>query len=361
MTALSEIEWEDCLLEPQRNTELERWARSELGRPAGGMRYFAPLPWLLRAMVHLETVPLARVSPDLADLAMLVGSRDNACRFCYAAIRTLLRIMGVPDARIDRLEENLLTAELNEHDKLGLDLVRRLSHCNPPPTTADKKALREVGFSEAELRELAFIAARVGFFNRCTTLGALPPAVMERLQQSWFLPLIRPILRRLLARTRHRGEPESLPDECKSGPFSEVVRGLDGLPAARILHRILHEAWASSELTTRAKALVFAVVARGLGSASCERESRRLLAEEGLTEPQVDEILAHLASPVLDPVESAILPFARETLWYDPAPIQRLGMQVQRVLTPEQFLELIGLTSFANAVCRLAFVVTEEH
>ncbi len=361
MTALSEIEWEDCLLEPQRNAELERWARSELGRPSAVVRYFAPVPWLLRAIVHIETVPLARVSPDLADLAMLVGSRENACRFCYAAIRTLLRVMGVPDARIERLEENLLTAELNEHDKLGLDFVRRLSHCNPPPTRADKKALREVGFSEAEIRELAFIAVWIGAANRATTLGALPPAGIERLQQSWFLPLMRPILRRLLARARRRGEPEPLPDDCKSGPFSDVVRGLDGLPAARTLHRILDEAWASSELTTRAKALVFAVIARGLGSAPCERESRRLLSEQGLTEPQIDEILAHLDSPVLDPVESAILPFARETLWYDPAPIQRLGKQVQSVLTPVQFLELIGLTAFANAVCRLAFVVTEEH
>jgi alkylhydroperoxidase family enzyme len=145
----------------------------------------------------------------------------------------------------------------------------------------------------------------------------------------------------------------------KTGPFAYVALELDGLPVARISRQILDSAWRSPILTQRAKALVFAVVARGIGSKRSEDEAKRLLAPLGLDEGQVDEILSHLASPKLDPIEAAIVPYARETIRYRPADIQRRGRKLREQLSVEQFLELVGVVGLANATCRLSLVLCE--
>ena len=135
---------------------------------------------------------------------------------------------------------------------------------------------------------------------------------------------------------------------------------LDGLPAARTWQENLGSAWSSPLLSPRAKALVFAVVARGLGSRRAEEEAKRLLALEGLGPGELEEILAHLASPKLDRVEAAIVPFARQTIRYRPADIQRRARRLLDELSTEQFLELVGVAGLANATVRLSLALCES-
>jgi hypothetical protein len=73
----------------------------------------------------------------------------------------------------------------------------------------------------------------------------------------------------------------------------------------------------------------------------------------------VEEILAHLASPELDPVEALIVPYARETIWYEPASVQQRGRELQKNLTTPAFLEALGIASLANMVSRLGIVLGE--
>ena len=120
---------------------------------------------------------------------------------------------------------------------------------------------------------------------------------------------------------------------------------------------MIDEAWSSPILSARTKALVAAVVARGLGCAHSERETARLLAEGGLAAEELEPILAHLASPRLDRVESVAVPFARETIWYRSAQIQRRARAVQEQLSGAEFLELVGIASYANMLCRLGILV----
>jgi AhpD family alkylhydroperoxidase len=353
-----DVEWErPPLIEERSDAELERWARKE-GMTPRGIGYFAPCPWLARACVRLNTMHLSALDRDVADLVTLVVSRDNACRFCYAGARILLRSAGVREADIDRLEGDLLLAGENPALGLALDFARRVSRSNPPPSASDLKALREAGYSDAEIKELAFVTATYVAINRLTTFVALPPEFSERVATSWLLRLAQPLLRRRLLDPRHqRRGPVFLSEDQREGPFFELVCALDGLPVAPKLRTILDECFASAVLPRRAKALVFAVVARGLGCAHSERETFRLLAGEGFSAEQTEEILAHLAAPALDDLEATILPFVRETLWYQPAPIQRRAREVQTRLSEEQFLELMGTAAIANAVCRLCLVL----
>ena len=134
------------------------------------------------------------------------------------------------------------------------------------------------------------------------------------------------------------------------------MRALDGLSAARALREVLDAAFASPVLSPRAKWLVFAIVARGLGCEQAGREAARALAELGLPEAKLEPILQHLRSPELDPIESALVPFARGTIRGRPLQLQQHGRALVERLEPEQIVEAIGVAALANVVGRLGVV-----
>jgi alkylhydroperoxidase family enzyme len=115
--------------------------------------------------------------------------------------------------------------------------------------------------------------------------------------------------------------------------------------------------WGSPILSKRCKALVFAVVARAIGCPRAAQESLQLLGEEGLAPDEAEEILSHLGSPKLDPIESLVLPLARETVWIQAATIQRHARALQEAVSPAQFAEFIVVAALANAVCRLGIAI----
>lgn len=148
-----------------------------------------------------------------------------------------------------------------------------------------------------------------------------------------------------------------LPPQAHPGPYAGLVQCLEGLPAALALRGVLDEAWQSPLLPTRAKALVFAVVARGVGCPRSEAEASRLLVAAGMNAAEVEETLAHLGSRSLDALEAMVVPFARETIRYRPVQVQRRARQLAPALAPAQLVELIGITALANAVCRLCLTL----
>jgi AhpD family alkylhydroperoxidase len=308
-------------------------------------------------MARLSRVDISYLDCGLADLVTLVVSRDNSCRFCLAGARILLRMTGRLEAGIESLESGLVAAEQSPKDRLGLEFARRLSRCNPPPSPGDVQKLREVDFSREEILELAFATIQYVAINRINTMVALPLEFVERADRSILTGPLRLLFRRLIEARRTHLSPVFLSDEERTGPFTAEVTRLDGLPAGRTLRQILDEAWSSPILSGRAKSLVFAVVARGLGASRVESEAMTLLIAEGCERREVEDVLAHLASPSLDPIESALVLFAPETLWYEPAPLQRRVRELRGQLSDAELLEAIGITAWANAVCRLSLAL----
>jgi hypothetical protein len=96
-----------------------------------------------------------------------------------------------------------------------------------------------------------------------------------------------------------------------------------------------------------------AVIARGLDCPASTREAERLLAATGVEASAVEATLSHLASPVLDPIEAAIVPFARETISYRPAQIQRRARGLRDALSRDEFTDLVGIAALANGLCRM--------
>jgi len=359
MSLMREIDWEACLLESRSDPAFERRFRRETGRPVGAVGYLSGIPWVNETFVsfNIDITKQISIDANLAALLGLIVSQDNSCRFCFAETRAMLRILGMPQTRIAHLEQDLLTEEFDDRERAALEFARCVSRANPLPTESDLDLMRAVGYDEIQILEVASIVGLYVFFNRLTTLFALPPYRIEQLPERWYFRIFRPFLARALRRTLRTARPEPLKPDEREGILSRVVVGLDGLPFARSLRRNLDGMWDSPLLSRRTKALVIAVVARALGCPTLEKELTELVADEGLKDEQITEVLAHLTSSALDPVERIAVPFARETVWYEPAQVQRRGREIMKELSREQFVELAAVASLANMVCRLGIVV----
>jgi AhpD family alkylhydroperoxidase len=365
MSPLADTEWESCLLEPASDPELTAYLQRELGRVPRPARYLTSCPWVVRSFAGISQYRvLAHLDIHLVDLIGLVVSQDNSCRFCFAMQRALLRMQGFPERRIRALEGDLFAAELDEKERAALDFARRFSRAHPLASARDLEPLRRAGWSEPAMREIAFSAAAMVYYNRVSTLPAIPPYDIEALPDRWWArllaPLVAPVIRRRIRRMRRRGPPERLATEARVGPYEQLVAAFDGLPAAGVLRNVLDEAFAAPGLPRRTKALVFAVVARGLGCSISEAEAARMLAADGLAPAERDEILAHLSSPQLDATEAALLPLARDTIRYRPVQIQRRSRVLLEGIGVAPFVEFVGLTGLANAVCRLIAVTVPQ-
>jgi len=355
---LSDVEWDACVLEPRHDRALEAYVRRELGTVPSAVPYFTISPWVVRSMTKLSYfgAPLVHMDYFLADLVGLVVSQDNSCRYCYGVQRMLMRVHGLPEARNREIEQNFLGAQIDPRAKSALDFARRVSRSAPLVGGADAAGLRAAGWTPDAIKEIAFQAAYNVYMNRLMTVAAIPVASVEKLAEHWALGWIAPVIRVLMRPKLKRSRLAPLPSERYSGPWEYLVRALADLPCGRELRITLDEAWESPLLPKRAKALVFAVVARGVDCPLAVREATRLLVETGLTPRQIETILTHLGSADLDPIESALVPFARGTIRGRPMQLQQRTRALLEQLKPEQIVEAIGLSALANALSRLGVV-----
>lgn len=361
-TILERVAWESCLIEPTPDRTLEAYARRKQGLPNPTVRYFAPVPWLARALVdlHPEYGLLVHLDQSVADLVALVVSQENSCRFCYAAVRAMLWSRGMSLARIQRVERDLTRADLPPKAVAAVAFGRSQSRSGPAAAREAREALQRAGFTVDEMKEIAFVVGATDFANRAVTITAVPARGMERMPERLHMRLMRPLIGRLV-RSRHaRGQPTPLERE-PSSPYAALVKACAGSPIATALARTLEEMWASPHLTPRCKLLMLAVIARGLGCDVCALELGPALGAEGLAPAAVTEVLTHLDAPELDAVERLLVAFARETIWYEPAPLQRRARALRERLSGPQVLEAIGVAAMANGLCRMSAMVLDAR
>jgi alkylhydroperoxidase family enzyme len=231
--ALQHVAWESCVLEFHRDRALESYARKRQGMPNPALGYFAPVPWLARALVdlHPEYGLLLRLDHEVMDLVTLVVCQENSCRFCYAAVRAMLWAQGMSRARIQRIEQDLARADLPPRALAAMAFGRGQSRSGPVGARAARAALQQAGIGADEMREIAFAVALTDFSNRAHTIAAVPTRPMERMDQP-HMRLLRPLLNRLLRRSRYPGRPTPL-DRAPSSPYAASCRRMQGLRSRR--------------------------------------------------------------------------------------------------------------------------------
>jgi AhpD family alkylhydroperoxidase len=362
LNALAQVPWESCCIEPRPDRALEAYARQRMGVPNLGVRYFSAVPWVVHAMVDLNVGNGLLMHLDLrtADLIGLVVSQENSCRFCYSAVRAVLWFLGMDKERIQRIEQDLSRADLTPAARAALEYARCQSRTGPSGAHAAWAALRGAGISAAEAREIAFSVALTDFSNRLHTIPAIPTLPVERLSERWVMRLLRPLIDRVMSSHRRRGSAVAAVAMAPGVPYAGLIAAFGHSPIGAALARALDEMWASTVLSRRCKLLIFAVVSRGLPCEVCEVEVGQALQREGLDAIAVSRLLTHLDGPELEPLERLLMQFARETLWYEPATLQRHTRVLRNQLGTEQLIEAIGVAALANGLCRMAAVVMAE-
>jgi AhpD family alkylhydroperoxidase len=308
----------------------------------------------VHAILEMIQKPVAFASPALCDLVTLVVSQDNSCRYCYGTQRAILRIHGYRDEYVDALLGDFNVGDLSPADRAALELVRRLTRANPLPGRAEFEEVVDAGSGRQATAEIAAVAALSNFSNRLATLIALPPDPIERFVRGPLFRVMRPLIAWKMRPRAKRPEPVPEPND---GLFAPIITALGGSPYARVFRGVIDDAFASDILPRRTKLLAIAVVARAIGCVPVEREAGQALAAEGLAPDQLDDVLRTLGGPSLDAREARLVPFARETVRYEPAGIQRRFRDVSRDMTPAEILEAGGAVALGNAICRLSIVL----
>jgi alkylhydroperoxidase family enzyme len=351
---VTNLPWSECLV-PASPPPPEM--ASSVRRAMGGvvpnwLERLALCPWLVRGFTLIPNKPWAYAPAELWDLIFLVISQDNSCRYCYGVQRSLMRIHGYDEATLGRLERDLTLADLSPSARAALDFARKLSRADPRPGRGDYAALERAGLGAPARAEIAFAVAAVNFSNRTSTLLSLPPATdLETLVERPIFRVLRPLMAWRMRERPRRPLPLALPN---TGFGTRLVAALGDSPSATSLRQVLDDALASDILPRRTKMMLFAVIAKALRCASTEAEARAALVAEGVSAATIDDVLVHLGSPELDAREAVLVPFARDTVRYQQAAIQRRTREVTAGMTAPELLELVGVVALANAVCRLS-------
>lgn len=352
---LNEIEWGEPILPAVADPAWEAEVQGALGAVFDLMRRVSPSPWVRAVQLGLFKQRARAMPQRLADIGFLVTSQENACRYCYGAAKAQLRMLGYSERLIGKIEREAQVAELDEKERAFIQFCRNLARSKPRPIKAERQALLALGFAPLAVAEMAAWIVTVTFLNRVATFIACPPEHgYEKMAGSLKVWLLRP----LLARKASAAPPAPANGEhAGAGPFGPIVRALDGLPAAKVLSDAFQGAFASPVLPRATKALMFAVVARSLACSFCEGEARKLLLAEGFTQADADAALATLESPRLDARDASILAWTRDTVHYQPAPIQQHTRALAAEIGAAALIEAVGVAALANATVRLAMLI----
>jgi alkylhydroperoxidase family enzyme len=266
-----------------------------------------------------------------------------------------MRIMGQSEAQIEQLEQDLEHTELDPTARLALEYARKISRANPRPGAKERDALVAAGLGREAVAEIAVCASWWCFGNRLATLLAVPPDAMETMIERPLFKMMRPFVAWSI---RRKPRPKPIKLERNVGPCANVIATLGDSPAATALRQIVDDAFASPVLPRKTKTMVFAVIGKALACPSAEVEARGALAGEGWTDDEVTAMLTNLAHPKLDAREAILVPFARETVRYQPpVTIQVRMREVTKGMTREETVEVAGIIGLANMMARLSVLL----
>jgi uncharacterized peroxidase-related enzyme len=356
---LEQLQWDEPLVPEVDDPAWEHEVRSLVGTMPGTMRRTAVSPWVRRAYLDFVRVPMIALSAAEVELAGLVTSQENACRYCYGFARIRMKMIGFSDEMIDRIERNVQLVEADPRERELVTFCRNLARSKPRPARTAREALQAVGYSPLATAELAATVALVGFCNRVSTLLAVPPELEVESEGKKVKGVWNKLASWLPKREGPRIPPPTHPPPTFKGPYGNVLTPLGGAPIAAAFEATLNAAFSSPRLPRRATALIFAAIARTLDCEICEVNAAELLEPEGLSRANLEEALATLGGAGgLTEMESMLVPWARDTVWMPEQPkrIQERTRPLRDAFGPEVLVEAVGAAALANGCVRLTML-----
>lgn len=106
------------------------------------------------------------LTPAEKEMIIVATSAANGCQYCVIAHGALLRIFAKEPLLADQIAVNYLHAPLNEKQKAMLAFALKLSRSPELVSDDDYFALKEHGFDDEDILDIAGITAFFGLSNR---------------------------------------------------------------------------------------------------------------------------------------------------------------------------------------------------
>ncbi|HZR93670.1 MAG TPA: peroxidase-related enzyme [Gaiellaceae bacterium] len=109
------------------------------------------------------------------EMIALVVSAANRCHYCIVSHSAALRKLTGDPVLVEQLATNYAYAEVAPKERAMLDFAVKLTEQSSRCREADVEALREAGWSDEEIMDIAQVAAMFNFTNRLASgLGWIP-------------------------------------------------------------------------------------------------------------------------------------------------------------------------------------------
>jgi uncharacterized peroxidase-related enzyme len=154
--------------------------RAKIGFVPNVFRAYAKRPEHFRAFMHYHDV-LMRGEGGLTraerEAIVVAVSAENRCQYCVTAHGAALRVIGKDAALAEQIAINWRTAELSPRWRTMLSFASRVNEQGYAASDDEIAALRDAGFTNDDIWDIAAIAAFFGFSNRVAgTLDLRPNA-----------------------------------------------------------------------------------------------------------------------------------------------------------------------------------------
>jgi uncharacterized peroxidase-related enzyme len=109
------------------------------------------------------------------EMIAVVVSTVNRCHYCMVSHGAALRKLTEDPILVEQLRTNYKYAELEPRERAMLDFAVKLTEQSSSCSEDDVEALREAGWSDEEIMDIAQVAAMFNFTNRLASgLGWVP-------------------------------------------------------------------------------------------------------------------------------------------------------------------------------------------
>ena len=116
------------------------------------------------------------------EMIAVVVSSTNRCHYCIVSHSAALRKLTKDPALSDQIASDYTAADLEPRERAMLDFAVKLTRASADTTDADVDVLRDAGWTDEDIFDIAQVAAMFNFTNRLASgLGWLPNDEFVRL------------------------------------------------------------------------------------------------------------------------------------------------------------------------------------
>ena len=108
-------------------------------------------------------------------MVVVATSAENDCQYCVVAHGAILRIRARNPLIADQVAINYRKADITPRERAMLDFAVKVANDSRAVDESDFTALREFGFSDDDIWDIAGISALFGMSNRMANFLSLRP------------------------------------------------------------------------------------------------------------------------------------------------------------------------------------------